>query len=256
MPTKWKWLGKRAFTLIELLVVIAIIAILAAILFPVFAQAREKARQSTCQSNLKQWGNAFMMYAQDYDEKLPFDYHYEFGGNRLWWWEDDLKPYTKNYAIDVCPSAPQQSITKYTYMRGQPDFMAQWPNPLITTYIGNAAAWTAADCSGFKPSGSCNPPLVDSGSGTPNTPTGMADLEQPAGTIIVTEGWTREIWQIESVVAWRGRAGALPAPYDTNRNGILDGRHQEANNLLFGDGHVKAIQWSQQTPAMWTREAD
>ncbi len=61
---------RRAFTLIELLVVIAIIAILAAILFPVFAKAREKARQSSCQSNVKQLGLAFMQYTQDYDEKL------------------------------------------------------------------------------------------------------------------------------------------------------------------------------------------
>jgi prepilin-type N-terminal cleavage/methylation domain-containing protein len=63
--------SRRGFTLIELLVVIAIIAILAAILFPVFARAREKARQSSCQSNLKQIGLAFTMYAQDYDEKMP-----------------------------------------------------------------------------------------------------------------------------------------------------------------------------------------
>ena len=63
--------NKRGFTLIELLVVIAIIAILAAILFPVFAQAREKARQASCQSNLKQIGIAFKMYVQDYDEKWP-----------------------------------------------------------------------------------------------------------------------------------------------------------------------------------------
>src|SRR5437016_11167401 len=72
----------RGFTLIELLVVIAIIAILAAILFPVFAQAREKARQTTCVSNCKQWGVAFMMYLQDYDETYPiaFGYSASLGG--------------------------------------------------------------------------------------------------------------------------------------------------------------------------------
>ena len=67
----------RAFTLIELLVVIAIIALLAAILFPVFAQVREKARQTSCLSNEKQLGVGYMMYVQDYDERMPF------GGHRL-----------------------------------------------------------------------------------------------------------------------------------------------------------------------------
>src|SRR5690349_3905542 len=67
---------RRGFTLIELLVVIAIIAILAAILFPVFAQAREKARQSSCLSNMKQIGSALLMYVQDYDEVWPPSYYY------------------------------------------------------------------------------------------------------------------------------------------------------------------------------------
>jgi prepilin-type N-terminal cleavage/methylation domain-containing protein len=74
---------RRGFTLIELLVVIAIIAILAAILFPVFARAREKARQSTCLSNVKQISLGLVMYMQDYDDSLPQTYYYRGGGSPL-----------------------------------------------------------------------------------------------------------------------------------------------------------------------------
>ena len=98
---------RRAFTLIELLVVIAIIAILAAILFPVFAQARAKARQATCISNLKQLGTAGMMYAQDYDETLPIGYdQYIVGNNNMaGWWIGKIQPYVKNLGIFDCPSS-------------------------------------------------------------------------------------------------------------------------------------------------------
>jgi len=85
---------QRGFTLIELLVVIAIIAILAAILFPVFARAREKARQITCLSNLKQMGIAFFMYTQDYDELYVINPQ----------WKSRLQPYINNTQINVCPS--------------------------------------------------------------------------------------------------------------------------------------------------------
>ena len=83
----------KGFTLIELLVVIAIIAILAAILFPVFAKAREKARQTTCASNEKQLGIAFMQYVQDYDESYPYSEN----------WAYCLYPYVKSVGAYVCP---------------------------------------------------------------------------------------------------------------------------------------------------------
>src|SRR5205085_6331083 len=82
-------ISRRGFTLIELLVIIAIIAILAAILFPVFAQAREKGRQATCTSNNKQIGLAILMYASDYDETFPF------AGNPRVTWHQLVEPYVK-----------------------------------------------------------------------------------------------------------------------------------------------------------------
>jgi prepilin-type N-terminal cleavage/methylation domain-containing protein/prepilin-type processing-associated H-X9-DG protein len=89
---------KRGFTLIELLVVIAIIAILAAILFPVFAKAREKARQTACLSNIKEIALAGLMYAQDYDETISNSSYGGYGYPRL------MDPYIKNLQIWVCPS--------------------------------------------------------------------------------------------------------------------------------------------------------
>jgi len=95
---------RRGFTLIELLVVIAIIAILAAILFPVFAKAREKARQTSCLSNIKQLGLGMLQYAQDYDETLLHYSDHDCSGKHMWWQLVD--PYVKNSQITRCPSVP------------------------------------------------------------------------------------------------------------------------------------------------------
>ncbi|MEN6547258.1 MAG: DUF1559 domain-containing protein [Armatimonadia bacterium] len=96
-------MARKGFTLIELLVVIAIIAILAAILFPVFAKAREKARQSSCLSNIRQVTTALLSYAQDYDETLPA-YYFSYSGV-VKYWHVPLAPYMKNDQILLCPSA-------------------------------------------------------------------------------------------------------------------------------------------------------
>ena len=127
--------GRKGFTLIELLVVIAIIAILAAILFPVFAQAREKARQTTCLSNDKQWGNAFMMYVQDYDETMPLAWGSADGVTTSWnsqittpsnwrpgntvlrdqWWSNSIQPYIKNFGVYGCPSTTDNKVSGVDY---------------------------------------------------------------------------------------------------------------------------------------------
>src|SRR5690349_21852602 len=110
---------RRAFTLIELLVVIAIIAILAAILFPVFAQARAKARQAACLSNMKQIGTAVTMYSQDYDEAIvPSE---NGGSGPLTSWPSLIQPYVKNADVFVCPAADE------TPAFGDPAFITNSP---------------------------------------------------------------------------------------------------------------------------------
>ena len=95
--------ANSAFTLIELLVVIAIIAILAAILFPVFAQAREKARQASCMSNGKQLGLALIQYSQDYDETLPCAILSPWDTYAGSHWQTAIVPYIKDYNAYLCP---------------------------------------------------------------------------------------------------------------------------------------------------------
>src|SRR5687767_13812947 len=147
--------GRTAFTLIELLVVIAIIAILAAILFPVFAQAREKARQTSCLSNCKQIGTATMMYVQDYDENYPH-HNWQATGNppggprdfpmpdgRTYrghvGWSLQLYPYIKNQQVYTCPSDsnPKQGWNSTT----ADPVVNTWGKPFPMSYLENATMY-------------------------------------------------------------------------------------------------------------------
>ena len=147
---------REGFTLIELLVVIAIIAILAAILFPVFAKAREKARQSSCSSNLKQLGVAVTQYVQDYDERMPM---HVVGTNATptWvYWMEGLQPYVKNVQLMVCPSDDS------------PYAAASFSGTYRTTYGYN---WT----------------WLGSGNASPAYARTLAQIEFPANTVVFTE---------------------------------------------------------------------
>ncbi len=209
---------RTGFTLIELLVVIAIIAILAAILFPVFAKAREKARQASCNSNLKQIGTAAQMYAQDYDERFPYAYHYHYPGgpDGLRFWPFQLQPYMANWQIVICPSH------EWTYTYSNPDFTASY---VIVAISQNRAGQSCERVAGGR----------------------LALMQDAAGTIAFCDSTTAEIFG-----PWSGSTDPLVFTECTtvpSYNRVAE-VHNDGANYTFVDGHAKWLKDTQ--PGMWT----
>jgi prepilin-type N-terminal cleavage/methylation domain-containing protein/prepilin-type processing-associated H-X9-DG protein len=223
----------RGFTLIELLVTIAIISILASILFPVFARARENARRASCMSNLKQFGLAMMMYVQDYDETYPKAVSDGMGSNppggaqniggNSWCWQQILYPYHKSLQIFYCPSG-----TNIHYEAGHRDYITFGNyganNLLIAPSWGTAIKITSVQ----SPANTYA--LMDAG--TYSASPGQADPTNSS----VKPSYGAYI----PGVGMLGAACPLSSnDYDILQGDCKEGRHLGGINMAFADGHVK-----------------
>jgi len=198
--------------LIELLVVIAIIAILAAILFPVFARARENARRSSCQSNLKQIGLGIMQYAQDYDETYPMNSQgstiQSTGSSSFGFWMVNTHPYVKSTQVYACPSGAKGTDGTYITPTGTLIF------PTLNHYGANEQ-------------------IIVPGNGTPVK---MASLGSVA-VIGMAADATTPTWNNPNRVM---NANDSINPYGpANRPDPTLARHFDGSNILYADGHVK-----------------
>jgi len=257
-----KTLRKKGFTLIELLVVIAIIAILAAILFPVFARARENARRTSCLSNLKQIGLGVLQYVQDYDEFYPKSIqlnstavnisglaNLNFSGTPAWTWYQMIYPYTKSTQVFLCPSSGAGTLVHGGHYGANQHMMPYYPYP---------------PASGGVP------------------PVHMAGIVAPASTYMIMDAgyymmsysraWgPNNAWYLPGSSKYNGLSAATQSIGQTAADAYRakdyeNGRHFESVNVVFTDGHVKwlnagelyreARKFQSGQPSKWNPESD
>ncbi|RYZ83632.1 MAG: DUF1559 domain-containing protein [Proteobacteria bacterium] len=219
-----------AFTLIELLVVIAIIAILAAILFPVFGRARENARRSSCLSNMKQIGLGIMQYTQDYDERITPSEVCALPGGGLGQCAEGyavlfpqiLQPYLKSTQIFQCPSDTDNTSIS-TWAQAAP--FSNFVKPVHTSYIGNYSVMYQS--------------------------LALAAMEYPSTTVLLADGSSQTSATSPFITATKKpTVWILTDPTDPNGQGTNQDwggpsdRHLETSVVAFADGHVKALRLS------------
>lgn len=236
---------RRAFTLIELLVVIAIIAILAAILFPVFARAREKARQSSCLSNLKQLALGIAQYNTDYDGVYPWLRLGAWGTppDCAWGMENGTDAYVKNAQVWECPS---DGIPRTTAQTAGNDCNGDGDGRPILSYTGcwYGPYWGGAN--GEESWGIFGNRVVSTNPSRTYSRNESA-LDAPAETLLLYELWM-DIQRRESYTYYRWYSSQVatynvyPTVYAYGTDGrICFGAHLEMGNYAFADGHCKAM---------------
>ena len=280
-----------AFTLIELLVVIAIIAILAAILFPVFARARENARRASCQSNLKQIGLGFQQYAQDYDGWTMGSGVFV-GGGAYHSWPSVLFPYVKSSQLFTCPSGEEAKTSKAilgaastrTYCgMADSDGSTNTSNTLYPandlqqemkgklSYGMNVIQSTGWLTPGFDSSGSSPTNAVAGPNGfktgflNPRSTASLGVFEpeigDPSGVIRIFDSWGGVAGQTTCSVNVGNSLRAISGEDRTDRYlndapSKVASRHFDGFNALFGDGHVKFRRWGSTVASEWSIQDD
>ncbi len=207
--------ARKGFTLIELLVVIAIIAILAAILFPVFAKAREKARQTSCLSNLRQIGTSVLMYADDYDETYPVNYQDAASGPGSaaqipLTWPNRLGPYTKSHQVFACSSDGRPPHEDFPGCR-----------LILLSYCWNSNM--GIDIPAYY-------------SWLPLKVTRVGEVKAPAQCVMLSDDSADWI-----AAGWGGMFNTLDSPdwAELFYPEILRARHNGGDNFMLADGHAK-----------------
>jgi prepilin-type N-terminal cleavage/methylation domain-containing protein len=232
---------RQAFTLIELLVVVAVIAILAALLFPVFAQAREKARAGVCISHARQIGMAMMMYEQDHDELLLPSFMgtgkprqpdspdpFQRWANILMWTQL-LQPYLKNQQVLYCPSFNERVYIEngaHPSCDG-PEIRSFFPARFYYSHYGVAFSAVFGACTAEQPR------TAYAGNGPGRAQKTLADVARPAETAMLMDNATFEAGNLSGVYTVFGCEGGW--------RGAGQSRHHLGCTYIFVDGHAKLM---------------